>query len=154
MIDAYLYNRKRRGDRREWIMNLIFGAAFWGGLGGSLAERLGYLQGGLFRILFASLLVIVIAAICLMTAFLAFIGYKHLKSNWNNRPELIKAGGAISAALKRMNLWSYAGFAVIIASSVYVGLPLLGLLLVGGVIVMMAGVVIIGQIGNMRASKL
>lgn len=135
-------------------MNLLFGAAFWGCMVGAVAERLGYLQSGLFKMLFMALLWIVIASVILMTGLLAFVSYKHLRANWNDRAELIKAGGAISTALKKMRAWSLSVFVFILAICFYVGLPILGMLVFGSTVAMLFGVVILCQIGNWRAAKL
>ena len=135
-------------------MNLLFGAAFWGCMAGAMAERLGYLQGGLFKMLFMALLWIVIASVILMTVFLAFFGYKHLRANWNDRAELNKASGTIITALKKMSAWSLSIFGFILAICFYVGLPILGTLVFASTVSMLLGVVILCQIGNWRASKL
>lgn len=154
MIDTLRYRRKRKNDAREFVMNLLFGAAFWGCMAGAVAERMGYLQGGLFKMLFMALLWIVIASVVLMTGFLAFVGYKHLRANWNNRAELNKAGGAIMTALKKMSAWSLSIFGLILAICFYVGLPLLGVLVFGSTVSMLLGVVILCQISNWRAAKI
>lgn len=58
------------------------------------------------------------------------------------------------AALKRMNIVSLLGFVCIICICFYVNLPLLGMGLGGGVLVMLLTVALLYQIGNMRADKL
>lgn len=135
-------------------MNMVFGAAFWGCMAGAVAERLGYLQGGLFKMLFMALLWIVIASIVLMTGFLAFVGYKHLRANWNDRRELITAGTTIGDALKKMSVWSLSIFGLILFICFYVGLPMLGVLVFGSTVGMLLGIVILCEIGNWRAAKL
>lgn len=154
MTDNLRHHRKRTRDGREWVFNAIFGGAFWGCMAGSVAERMGYLETGLFTILFASLLMIVIVSVCFILAFLVYVGFRHLKANWNDRTELLSAGTAIGTALKRMNIVSLLGFVCIICICFYVNLPLLGMGLGGGVLVMLLTVALLYQIGNMRADKL
>lgn len=125
-------------------------------MAGSVAERMRYLnlKPGLFTTLFGSLLMIVIVSVCLITAFLVYVGYRHLKANWNDRAELVSAGTSIVTALKRLNNVSLLGFVFIISVCFYVNLPLLGIGMVGGVLAMMLVVALVCLIGNRRAAKL
>lgn len=145
--------RKRKNDRREWISSLIFGAAFWVCIVGSVIDKLNQTEGW-FRVTLMGLLVTIIASVCLMTLFMAFVGHRHLRANWNDRAELEKAGGAVIAALRRMNAVSILTFGLILWVCFFVDLTFLSVALLCSTIVMVGSVVIIALIGNHRAAKL
>ncbi len=148
------YNRQRVKDGQEWVWNLLFGAAFWICVFGSVGERLAFLDGRFFRTGLLILLGIVIACIVLATAVLIWASHRHLKSNWNNQSELYEAGRAIKVALSRISAWSVLSLIALVSICVYVGLPMMAAGLCSAIASVYAIVLIIAHIGNWRAAKL